>query len=221
MVVKYVSKGSNDNMMVCSLKRERLACFSQPRWHCICCSMLSPQWVRSLMWRGFSNAERLELALVLYLADSLHYHGVLPDLQWQEKSNQLSGFTFVCNLKIIVCVFYNSTCPPGDDFLERVLDVVKWSSVDFHLTGWTSQEGKRDFTGHSTTLKLVSHVFTQFSLVRAVMLRQTLVSARTDGASHSPWVASVQHISFGHLIVWEREEYTYNPPIGVSYIPLL
>ena len=87
-VVKYVSKGSNDNMVVCSLKRERLACFSQPRWHRICCSVLSPRWVCSLMWLGFSNTERLGLAPVLYLADFPHYSWVLPDLLWWETSNQ-------------------------------------------------------------------------------------------------------------------------------------
>lgn len=139
----------------------------------------------------------------------------------KKTSNQLSSFTFVCKLKIIVFAFYNSTCPPGDDFLERVLDVVKWSSVNFQPRGWTSWEGKWDFTGHWTTLKVISHVFTQFSLVCAAMLRQTPVSARTDGASRSPRVASVQHISFGHLIVQEREEYIYNSPRGVSYSPLL
>lgn len=93
--------------------------------------------------------------------------------------------------------------------------------MDFHLTGWTSWEGKWGFTGHGTTLNIISYVFTQFSLVCAAMLRQTLVSARTDGASHSPWAASVQHISVGHLIVSEREEYTQNSPTGVSHSPLL
>lgn len=221
MVFKYVSKGSKDNVVVCSLRRERLACFSQPRWHCICCSVLSPQWVFSLIWCGFSNADRLGLSPVLYLADSPHYGGVLPDSQWQGTSNQLSGFTFVCNLKIIVFALYDSTYPPGGDVLEQVPDVIQWSSMGFHLTGWTSWEGKWDFIGHWTAVKFVSYVFTQFPLFCAVMLRQTLISARTDGTSHPPWVASVQHISFGHLTVWEREEYIYNSPTRVNYSPLL
>lgn len=130
MVVRNTSKGSNVNMVVCSLRRERLACFSQPRWHRICCSVLSPRRVCSLMWRGFSNAGRLRLAPVLSLADSPHYSGVLTDSQWQEASNQLSGFTFVCNLKIIVLAFYNSTSPLKGVFLGQVLGGVKWSPMN-------------------------------------------------------------------------------------------
>lgn len=50
--------------------------------------------------------------LFCILADSPRYSGVLPDLQWQGTSNQISGFTFVCNLRIIVFALYNFTCPP-------------------------------------------------------------------------------------------------------------
>lgn len=55
----------------------------------------------------------------------------------------------------------------------------------------------------------VSYVFTQLSLVCARMWR-TPGNARMDVPSGSPWAASLPHISFGHLIVWEREEYIYN-----------
>lgn len=55
-----------------------------------------------------SNAKRLGLAPVLFLADSPHCSGVLSR---QEASNQLRGFTFVFNFKIIVFEFYNFTYP--------------------------------------------------------------------------------------------------------------
>lgn len=52
-----------------------------------------------------------------------------------------------------------------------------------------------------TTQELIHNVFTQFSAVCAAELRLTPVSARTDHVSGCPQAASVQHISFGHLIV--------------------
>lgn len=50
--------------------------------------------------------------------------------------------------------FYNSTCFPGEDFLQQLLDVVKWSSVDFLPIGWTFFKGKWDCTGHWTMLNV-------------------------------------------------------------------
>lgn len=54
---------------------------------------------------GLTNVKRLGLAPVLYLVPLI----ILEC--FKETRNQLRGFTFVFNFKMIVFEFYNSTCP--------------------------------------------------------------------------------------------------------------